>query len=270
MQYKLFIIVLSFFLGSCGKKTSRYKYKRDHAPCSCGKSFHVKDAEPRIEAKSRYGNPHQYKVFNRTYRVLDSSHGFREVGYASWYGKKFHGYRTSSGEVYDMYSMTAAHKSLPLPTYVLVRNLYNNAQAIVKVNDRGPFHGDRIIDLSYAAATKLGVLARGTAKVEVIAINPQTWQRDQQKIFINDSRTIEFAKNSEKLYLQLGIFKEHSNALKLTTELPHHLNSQIDRIQNKGLLQYRVKIGPFKNRIQIETIRKNLIALQLPTGFIIG
>jgi rare lipoprotein A len=131
----------------------------------------VPDAVPRLEPKSKYGNPDSYVVFGKRYRTKASSTGHVERGVASWYGKKFHGRKTSNGERYDMYAMTAAHKSLPLPTYAKVTNLENGRTAVVRINDRGPFHGARVIDLSYAAASKLGVVRKGTAFVEVKAID---------------------------------------------------------------------------------------------------
>ncbi len=129
------------------------------------------DAVPREEPKSRYGNAPLYEVFGKRYRVMESSRGYSERGVASWYGRKFHGRLTSSREPYDMYAMTAAHKSLPLPTYVRVRNLRNDKSVVVRVNDRGPFVNNRIIDLSYAAALKLDMIESGTSLVEVTAIS---------------------------------------------------------------------------------------------------
>ena len=129
-------------------------------------------AVPKIEALSLYGNPVDYTVKGRTYKVMLSAKNYIKKGIASWYGSDFHKKKTSSGEVYDMYAMTAAHKTLPLPTYVRVKNLENGRMVIVKVNDRGPFHSDRIIDLSYAAAKQLGMSVQGTAKVEVEALFP--------------------------------------------------------------------------------------------------
>ena len=135
------------------------------------------DAVPRPEPRSKYGNGRdrgngpEYEVWGKTYRVMDSSAGYTERGVASWYGKQFDGKPTSSQEPYDMYAMTAAHKSLPLPTYVKVRNLRNNKTITVRVNDRGPFVHNRIIDLSYAAALKLDMVADGTSLVEVTAIS---------------------------------------------------------------------------------------------------
>ena len=129
------------------------------------------DPVPRAEPRSRYGNPASYEVFGRRYFVLADASGFRERGTASWYGPGFHGERTSSGEPYDMYGMTAAHKTLPLPAYVRVENLGNGRAVVVRVNDRGPFVGDRIIDLSYSAAAKLDMLRLGTAPVEITVVD---------------------------------------------------------------------------------------------------
>ena len=130
------------------------------------------DARPVQEAKSRYGNPSEYEVRGVRYRVLETSTGYEEEGLASWYGEEFQGRRTSSGEPYDMYRMTAAHRSLPLPTYVEVTNLENGRRIVVRVNDRGPFHPDRIIDLSFVAARRLGFTGAGTARVRVRALEP--------------------------------------------------------------------------------------------------
>jgi rare lipoprotein A len=132
----------------------------------------VSDAVPRIEPRARNGNPPFYTVFGRRYYVLSSSVGYRERGVASWYGPGFHKVRTSIGELYDMYGMTAAHKTLPLPAYVRVTNLQNGRSVVVRVNDRGPFVGNRIIDLSYSAAAKLDMLRNGTAMVEVRTVDP--------------------------------------------------------------------------------------------------
>ena len=141
----------------------------------------IKDAVPRVEPKSRGGNFSPYTVLGKTYTVLDSSKGYKARGEASWYGTKFHGRLTSNGERYNMYAMSAAHKSLPIPTYVKVTNLENRRQIIVRVNDRGPFHPGRIIDLSYAGATKLEMLKKGTARVEIEAIDPRRWKKNQKK-----------------------------------------------------------------------------------------
>jgi len=132
----------------------------------------VPDAVPRVEPRARNGNPPFYEVFGKRYFVLASSTGYVERGVASWYGPGFHKVQTSTGEPYDMYAMTAAHKTLPLPAYVRVTNLQNGRSVVVRVNDRGPFVGNRIIDLSYTAAAKLDMLRNGTAMVEVRSIDP--------------------------------------------------------------------------------------------------
>ena len=157
--------VLPLFLSGCGgtPKQSEIVTTSGGPP----------DAVPKVEPKARYGNMKSYVVYGKTYYPKQSSRGYVERGVASWYGTKFHGRKTSSGERYDMHQMTAAHKTLPLPTYALVKNLDNGRSAIVKVNDRGPFVGDRIIDLSYAAAKKLGVDKKGLAQVEVVSIDPR-------------------------------------------------------------------------------------------------
>lgn len=137
----------------------------------------IPDAVPRPETRTRSGNPAKYTQFNVEYEVLETSKGYDEVGIASWYGPGFHGRRTSSGDTYDQNAMTAAHTVLPLPTYVEVTNLSNGRKVIVRVNDRGPFHDGRIIDLSYVAAVKLGIVQAGTARVRVRALDPPATAR---------------------------------------------------------------------------------------------
>lgn len=139
----------------------------------------VAEIEPRIESRSRGGNPASYRTLGKTYYVQKSSKGFVQRGGASWYGTKFHGRKTSNGERYDMYAISAAHKTLPIPTYLRVTNIENGRSLIVRVNDRGPFHSDRIIDLSYAAAAKLGYANKGTTQVEIRAIDVAQYQREK-------------------------------------------------------------------------------------------
>ena len=146
--------------------------------------------EPEVvaEPRSRYGNRSPYKVLGKTYHVLDSAEGYDETGLASYYGNKFHGRRTSNLEVYDMYAFTAAHKSLPLPSFARVTNLDNGKSVVVRVNDRGPFHDGRIIDLSYAAAVKIGIRDRGTGRVEVVGLSPgENARNDRDPVAAGDS-----------------------------------------------------------------------------------
>tara|TARA_B100000575_G_scaffold292777_1_gene302091 strand:+ start:1204 stop:1710 length:507 start_codon:yes stop_codon:yes gene_type:complete len=157
------IIFLSFFLSCCTVIKKDYDRYADIE--------NLKKVIPKFEKYSKYGNPKTYKVFGVQYKTLKSHIGYSEEGTASWYGKKFHGKLTSSREKYDMYKLTAAHKTLPIPCYVKVTNLKNGISIIVRVNDRGPFKKGRIIDLSYAAAVKLDIVTQGTEKVYVEAIN---------------------------------------------------------------------------------------------------
>lgn len=158
----------------------------------------IPDAVPRVEPLSRSGNPASYHVRGKRYFTKKTSAGHVERGLASWYGKQFHGRKTSSGERYDMYGMTAAHKTLPLPTYVQVTNVENGRTAVVKVNDRGPFHGPRVIDLSYSAAKKLGVIQKGTAMVEVRAIDASRPSGDSGPFLASKGGTKGATKGLEK------------------------------------------------------------------------
>lgn len=187
-------------------------------------AYGVPDATPRHEPPSRYGNPSSYQVHGRTYRVMNSSQGFVERGIASWYGPNFHGKLTSSREPYDMYKMTAAHKHLPLPTYVQVTNLDNGRQVVVRVNDRGPFAHGRIIDLSYSAAVKLDMVRKGTARVEIRAIGPgqpppptRVAQTEHKPQLISSAVAAEGPARS--IYLQAGAFSSEANALLLKARL---------------------------------------------------
>ena len=213
----------------------------------------IPDAVPRPEPRSPYGNPPTYAVFGQTYRVMPSSAGYVERGIASWYGTKFHGRRTSSGEPYDLYAMTAAHKSLPLPTYVRVTNLENGRSIVVKVNDRGPFHDNRVIDLSYAGAYKLGMLGRGTAKVEVRAIDPR---RPQQ---LPPAPPAPPPGHAPDIFLQAGAFASEQNAQRFRARLERALARQV-RIQPITQPQplYRVQIGPLASVEQADVVTTEL------------
>ncbi|WP_295037349.1 septal ring lytic transglycosylase RlpA family protein [Salinicola sp.] len=176
------IVLVSILAGCAGGGGSqqgggRYAMDQDAYPDSPEDVANVPDAVPRVEPRSRSGNRSTYSVWGKTYHVLDDPTGYSAEGRASWYGVKFQGYDTANGETYDMYKMSAAHRSLPLPTYARVTNLDNGRKVIVRVNDRGPFHSDRLIDLSYAAAARLGILKGGTGRVKVEAIDPVAWAR---------------------------------------------------------------------------------------------
>jgi len=203
LYHLLSVLFIAVLVTGCANKSSvpktnegRYKVTKDYGPDALVDVSHVQDAVPKIEPRSRGGNRSRYEVLGKQYSVMPSAAGYNATGGASWYGKKFHGHLTANGEKYDMYQMTAAHKSLPIPTYVRVTNLANNRQVIVRVNDRGPFHKGRIIDLSYAAASKLDMLKQGTSKVRVEAINPATWKAD--KVTTKGIKKTAVALNSDK------------------------------------------------------------------------
>lgn len=166
----LVFILLTLFLAPC---SGCYYFFRDGPPRYPVDLSHIPNAVPKREPRSHYGNPHSYTIQGHTYHVLSTARGYDRYGTASWYGRKFNGKLTATREVYNMFNMTAASTELPLPTYVRVTNLRNGRTVIVRVNDRGPFHAHRILDLSYAAAQKLGFARRGTAPVRVTAIFPR-------------------------------------------------------------------------------------------------
>lgn len=192
---------------------------------------------------------------------MESSRDYVERGIASWYGKKFHGRRTSSGEPYDMYAMTAAHKSLPLPAYVQVKNLKNGQTAVLRVNDRGPFHGNRIIDLSYAAAIKLGIARNGTGLVEVRALDPRSFTKQPTKLV---SKTPQAVVDSE-VFIQVGAFSNLQNAKNLSKQLRDFNlgNVEIYSATNQKRTIYRVKIGPLASVTSADQTAEQLERLGL-------
>lgn len=248
-------LVLAGCASSPPEQSSRYAIKQDRAPTGNFDASDLADAKPRYEAPRRAGNKSPYTVWGRSYQVMASADGYVERGIASWYGEKFHGHKTSNGEVFDMYAMTAAHKSLPLPSYARVTNLDNGRSVIVRVNDRGPFHGDRLIDLSYAAAKKLGYQSRGTARVEVAAI---TVREDGSmslagRPYPSDSRSPAplappTPDGGEALFVQLGSFSVQDSAAGLSARARDHASRQvrIRRVDTAGGAFHRVQVGPFQ------------------------
>jgi len=192
---------------------------------------------------SKRGNPPSYVVFGKRYYVLDSSEGFVQRGIASWYGTKFHGRSTSSGEIYNMHAMTAAHKTLPIPVYVHVKNLDNGRSAVVKVNDRGPFITGRIIDLSYAAAKKLGVDGPGTANVEIRVLSKG---EDKPTSVVRSIPLDTDLEEDLPLFIQMGSFANQLNATNLMQNLlaADEKAVKISELETADGLLYRVRIGP--------------------------
>jgi len=271
--FKLIAALLpALLLVACSSNPNagRYSMKHDAAPDAPVDVSHVPDAVPRVEPHSRGGNKSPYQVLGKKYWVMSSSLGYREEGVASWYGRKFHGHATSNGEVYDMYGMTAAHKNLPLPTFLRVTNLANNRQVIVRVNDRGPFHGNRLIDLSYAAAAKLDMLKTGTARVRIEAIDPAAWQKTGQLVQAPASQQHSVAvthrtqDSGAGRYLQVAAYGQQSNAIRAETLLRSALSdlavSTRPVARAEGTV-YRVHVGPLRADTSLPDLKQRLAQL---------
>ncbi len=256
-------------LPGCGSSSVR-----DGAPSGGGATIPTLpgDAIPRPEPKSRYGNGPEYEVFGKQYTVMDSSYGYRERGVASWYGKKFHGNLTSNRETYDMYQMTAAHKTLPLPTYVKVRNLRNNKSVVVRVNDRGPFVHNRVIDLSYSAALKLDMVQDGTSLVEVTAISFDEPAGDRPvratstpppRPAAKPERQPEPVRSESQenvVFAQVGAFGSRDNAERRIAVLKRAgiYNAAIYEDLGGSTPLYRVRIGPIREVIAYDILVEEL------------
>jgi rare lipoprotein A len=241
------IFILFTFLSGC---SSTSHLTADGPPHFYVDETKIPDPVPRLEPFSKYGNMSSYVVFGKRYYPLRDYRGFEQEGVASWYGTKFHAHRTSSGEPYSMLTMTAAHKTLPLPCYVEVTNLKNHRKVIVRVNDRGPFSGDRIIDLSYVAAKKLDMLGHGTTHVRIRAIDPSEY---------NHNRPLFFTANKHQIYLQVGAFKSRDNAYRLKDKLARELKTRVnvDTPTFKGSL-YIVRVGPIEDLNLVDGLTSRL------------
>ena len=260
----ILLVPLIALLSACGTLSRSGGYFEDDGPEHRPPAdiANIPDAVPKPEPRAASGNK-PYSVYGTAYTPLADTSGYRERGVASWYGKKFHGRRTSSGEPYDMYAMTAAHKTLPLPSYVRVRNLENGRSIVARVNDRGPFLHNRLIDLSYAGAAKLGILGTGTGLVEVEAVNPDEPDTQVAKVETYGLQVISPAAAEElpespataaapKLYLQVGAFSQRDNATSLRDRLEREALRPIfiqpapnaDGGEPSAAPIYRVRIGP--------------------------
>jgi len=228
-----FAVVLSLLLISCAVKDGAPSYYSKHPD-------EIKNAVPTNEPVCHSCNK-SYTVLGKTYQVMKSGNGFVQQGEASWYGTKFHGRKTSSGETYDMFAMTAAHKTLPLPTYVEVTHRKNGRKIIVKVNDRGPFHDGRIIDLSYAAAKKLGVAATGTGPVEIRVINTSTLNLNTSNVILPPS-----SGGDGKIHVQIAAMGTAVAAEEMASELrkKNFRSVRVHMLKTDDGKLYRVRIGP--------------------------
>lgn len=257
------VVVLALLLASCGGDV------RDGPPPRKVDVSQIADAVPRREPVTRAGNKSPYQVLGETYHVLspDESRGYRARGLASWYGTKFHGRTTSNGETYDMYAMTAAHKTLPIPSYVRVTNLDNGRRVIVRINDRGPFHEDRIIDLSWAAARKLGVEQRGTAPVEVVLIDPADYQRNSVEAPSVDNAPL----GEGRAFLQVGAFSSADAAQSYRQRVLDSLDYQVSvqRREESGRTLFKVLVGPFDDRGRMLAVKDRLRRERDLTSFVV-
>ncbi|MEE3289927.1 MAG: septal ring lytic transglycosylase RlpA family protein [Pseudomonadota bacterium] len=252
--------------------SSRYSIEQDRAPSGHLDIASIPEVVPEPFARTLAGNRSPYTVLGKTYHVMVTEDGYNERGIASWYGEKFHGHKTSNGEVFDMYKVSAAHKSLPIPSFLRVTNLDNNRSLVVRVNDRGPFHGDRIVDLSYAAALKLGYADRGTARVQLEAIIPDGVVVDRAAGNNNNTlsqQTLRVASTGDK-YIQVGAFadinsaREMSDKLRAMTNRPVFIRS-LDST-NSGVL-HRVRIGPVNDTSEIRRITQSVVAANLGSPY---
>ncbi len=243
------LALLCLSLVAC--TSSRYSMKHDAAPTGDFDALAVPDAVPVWEPMSPRGNTSPYVVRGKQYKVMSNASGYSEEGIASWYGLKFHGELTSNGEIYNMYEMSAAHKTLPLPTYVRVTNLKNQRSTIVRVNDRGPFHEGRIIDLSYAAAKKLGFSDLGTAPVRVEAIDMAS-QR---------SASADSMPETLSNFIQVAAFSQLEAAEKTKRQLDTMVSAFpifIARSPDRNPPVFRVRVGPIDSEQEAERVLKQI------------
>lgn len=237
------VLTILILISACAP-TGRYSQKYDSAPIRPPTKLELQNATVKHEKVGRGNAP--YTVLGGHYVPMTTRQAYQETGTASWYGRKFHGHLTSNGEIYDMYAMSAAHKTLPLPSYVQVTNLVNNKSVIVRVNDRGPFHQDRIIDLSYSAAYKIGVYDTGTAKVKIEVILP-------------DSNTITQQTSEAHQYIvKIDGFKSIDEAQETNKGLSIMINNQGQATQNEQSVQ--LQFGPFNNKAEAQAVLEKVQA----------
>ena len=276
----LSVLVAALLLCSCGYTPSLSSQKPDSAGRAVNTNA-IGNAVPKVEPITRAGNKSPYKVFGKTYFLLPTSIGYKESGIASWYGTKFHGRKTANGETYNMYGMTAAHKSLPIPSYVRVTNIENRRSIIVRVNDRGPFHGPRIIDLSYVGAIKLGFAEQGTAKVLVEAIDPSGGETNlvaaptavSKKVIVEavsatSVDTVPMLVITPGSYLQVGAFDNAASAQGLQKKV--RLFTQLPVLVQQREKLFKVWIGPIADNLELLLTKRILKQEVNISGFIVS
>lgn len=285
----ILITLTALVLGGCAQKTpeseqavrdnagnydpnaGRYSMQHDSPQLEPLDLSRIELVQPRREQRTRAGNSSPYTINGRTYHVLDSEEGYTATGNASWYGRKFHGHKTANGEVYDMFQLTAAHRTLPVPSYARVTNLDNGREVVVRINDRGPFHDERVIDLSYAAATLLDYAERGTARVRVEAVLPDGAPLSSAgDVAQGPSPTTVAASLEGEEYLQVGAFSSYEGAQKLVqslsgvTALPAFIRSEQG---NDSRELHRVRIGPVMPGRNLQSLVDSLVEAGLGTPF---
>ena len=240
-------LYIYFFLCSCSN--IEYTGLDKDGPGEAINIDSIPEVIPKIEKITRAGNRNPYTQFGVTYHLLPSAEGYKQKGIASWYGRKFHGRRTANGEIYDMYAMTAAHTVLPIPSYARVTNMSNQKSVVVRINDRGPFHSNRIIDLSYVAALKLDFVEKGTTQVEVEVITPPTTLMNDAlvtpKKMIANIKEKEHFDSSSGIYLQAGAFSTLAAAQQFSTNLRILTSTPIYLLEENHLT--KIIIGPLTN-----------------------
>lgn len=248
LRFSAFILVA--LLGGCTAPSSQETVPEvsDSAPLRPISAADVEDAVPRADPILAVGNKSPYTVLGVSYDILEDARNYRERGIASWYGTKFNGHKTSNGEIFDLYQATAAHKTLPIPSYARVTNLNNGRSIVVRVNDRGPFHADRLIDLSYGAAVKLGYMKQGTATVEVEVLNIAG---------VDDRRS---AVGGSYRYLQLGAYGAQASAQRQRDQLQGLVNAPVtvSPVQSGDKILYRVRVGPIANGDELDQVQQVL------------
>lgn len=263
--------------GNYNPNAGRYSQEHDSPELEPLNPASIRPVVPRREERTRAGNTSPYTVNGRTYHVLDSEEGYTATGHASWYGRKFHGHATANGETYDMFQLTAAHRTLPIPSYVRVTNLDNGREVIVRINDRGPFHDGRVIDLSYAAASMLDYAGNGTARVRVEAVLPDADPVERSRHVadapVKNQRVAgetSLAASEGPEYLQVGAFSSYEGArellerLSVITALPAFIRSESG---NGSQQLHRVRIGPLAPGRDMENLVDSLVEAGLGTPF---
>ena len=298
------LLLLGALAAGCGSSPSsggsRYSISQDRAPTRSIDPDSIEEIVPGPVIRTGAGNRSPYTVLGRTYTVLPTEEGYSERGVASWYGEKFHGHKTSNGETFDMYKVSAAHKSLPIPSFLRVTNLDNNRSIVVRVNDRGPFHGDRIVDLSYAAAVKLGYADSGTARVQLEAITgnelrgplnsgipalPAEADSASRQPAAAENPAVERmaaalarvetapAPANGGLYLQVGAFSIFGAAEDLSRRVRAHTTRPVFirsvTFQERGVL-HRVRIGPVSGPEEARQLTLLLVAADLGSPYTVS